>query len=131
MRNNRYKRGTTVLNVAITLCIGVILLSVFLAFSINCFMPLILQQKLQMISTKYMYIIEKYGYFTKEEKAYLMKELEQGGFNMDKVIVEAPEIPKKYGETIEFNICYTYVPMQFLGMENKIINVKRVSYAKM
>lgn len=79
----------------------------FLAvFVINSIIPFIYYQKLFSMANKYMFVIEKFGYLTKEEKESLRFELNNSGFNIENVSIVCPEDQKEYGELIEFKLIY-------------------------
>ena len=106
--NIERKRGSAVLTMPFVIVISFVTIVVFGIFSINMILPFIWQQKLQLTSYKYMYIIEKYGYLTRAEEINLVDELVQKGFDKDELKIESPNEPKGYGNIIEFNIKYNY-----------------------
>ena len=102
------KKGNTVLTMPFVIIISLTLIMLFSVFAINMIIPFIWYEKLQHISYKYMYVIEKYGYLTEGEKESLIQELNRHGFDKDEVEIEAPDKPMGYGNIIEFNIKYKY-----------------------
>lgn len=124
------KKGSTAITVAIVLTVGICAVTLFVAFLIDSITPLILQQKLQAIATKYMYVIEKYGYFTSSEKEQLINELKEKGFDTNRITLTYPQLNKPYGELIEFEITYKYKSIPLFGMEDKLIKVSKTSYSK-
>lgn len=106
------------------------MICIFLAVIIDCITPLLLQQKLQQIAIKYMYVIEKYGYLTSREKTRLIEELSTKGFETSKITIEYPKSQMPYGSLIEFSISYKYTSIPLLGTEEKQIKISRVSYSK-
>jgi hypothetical protein len=60
-------------------------------------------------ANKYMFVIEKFGYLTEEEKNLLIHELNEAGFESTKLNLKYPDEVKNYGELIEFEIRYTLI----------------------
>lgn len=106
--NKINKKGNTVLTMPFVIIISLTLIIMISIFSINMIIPFIWYEKLQHISYKYMYVIEKYGYLTESEKESLIEELGNHGFDKEEIKVEAPNEPLGYGNIIEFNIQYNY-----------------------
>lgn len=125
------KNGTTVITISIITVFSITLLCVCLVYIIECITPFILHQKLQSVATKYMYIIEKYGYLTKQEKEYMMQELTEKGFISSNIQIIYPETPRSYGETLELKLIYKYIQsMPLFGMDCRELIVNKVSYSK-
>lgn len=105
---------------------------------INTIKPFIWYEKLNKISEKYMFVIEKYGYLTYSEKNNLLQELQGNGFEIKNISITVPNVKKSYGELVNFKINYE---MYFENIEfesGKImikrvpinINVEKYSYSK-
>ena len=125
------KKGTTVVTISIITVFSITLLCICLFYVIQCITPFILHQKLQGIATKYMYVIEKYGYLTKEEKECMLQELNEKGFVGSNIKIIYPETQRSYGELLELKIIYKHIQsMPLLGMDCKELIVSKVSYAK-
>lgn len=107
MKQNK-KQGNTVLTMPFVIVISFVTIIVFGIFTVNMILPFVWYQKLQLVSYKYMHIIEKYGYLTKSEKVALIEELADKGFEKDEIKIETPSAPEGYGNIIEFNIMYNY-----------------------
>ncbi len=102
------KEGNTVLTLPFVIVISFVIIVVFGIFTINMILPFVYYQKLEHVSYKYTYIIEKYGCLNDEEKSALLEDLEEKGFDKDKVEISAPIKQKNYGNVIEFSIKYNY-----------------------
>lgn len=128
------KKGTTAITVSIMTVFCTTLLCVCLVYVIECITPFILHQKLQAVATKYMYVIEKYGYLTNDEKISMLEELSSKGFNSSNIDIVYPEVKRDYGELLELKITYKYVSkiqsIPVWGMESRDLVVSRVSYSK-
>lgn len=124
------KKGSTAISVAILTVVGIMLVCVLIAYIINLITPLILQQKLQAIANKYMYVVEKYGYLTETEKDELLEELESESFDISRITLNYPSVKRAYGEILELSITYKYNSIPVFGMEERNITVKKNSYSK-
>lgn len=102
--------------------IGIIVLGIT---AFNIIEPFIWQQKLNKISVKYMFIIEKFGYLTPKEKNDMMLDLKENGFKIENISVDAPDKIKNYGELIEFCIKYRTSYKKLLFLDGKI-NIKEI-----
>lgn len=102
------KNGNSVLAMPFVIIISLTLIILFGIFTINMILPFIWYEKLLQVSYKYMYVVEKYGYLTQNEKETLMQELINKGFEKEELKIEVPSEPVGYGNIIEFNIKYDY-----------------------
>lgn len=97
-------------------------------------MPLIWYQKLQLISAKYMYIIDKYGYLTTKEQQQLLEEMKQSGFDTNYITISAPKTKQTYGKLIEMEIGYvlkhTMISFKGKSTKNLTLTVKKYSFSK-
>ncbi|MBR5227726.1 MAG: hypothetical protein IKV94_03720 [Clostridia bacterium] len=126
------KRGATAISISVITIICMVFLTLMVAFIIECIKPLMLQQKLQSVATKYMYVIERFGYLTKQEKEQLIDELSAKGFETQKIRIEYPEYKRRYGDLIELKILYNYKSktIPFYGMEEYDLVVTKISFCK-
>jgi lipopolysaccharide/colanic/teichoic acid biosynthesis glycosyltransferase len=109
MINTKYKRGYSLVAIPFLLVISILMIIIIGSNIINSIIPFIYHQKLITISNKYMFVIEKFGYLTDEEKNLLITELNDSGFDTSKIALKYPNELKKYGELIEFEIDYILV----------------------
>ena len=107
-RRIKNRAGNTVLTLPFVIVISFVIIVVFGIFTINMILPFVWYQKLEHVSYKYTYIIEKYGYLSEKEKTNLVDELVEKGFDKDELVVNSPSEPKGYGNIIEFSIKYNY-----------------------
>lgn len=124
------KDGSTAISVAILTVVGIMLVCVLIAYVINLITPLILQQKLQAVANKYMYVVERYGYLTETEKDEMLEELESEAFDISRISLNYPDFKRPYGEVLELSITYIYKSIPVFGMEERNITVKKSSYSK-
>jgi len=104
----KYKCGNTVLTLPLVIVISFMIIIAFGIFTVNMILPFVWYQKLEHVSYKYTYVIEKFGYLSKKEKTNLVDELVEKGFDRDELVVNSPSEPKGYGNIIEFSIKYNY-----------------------
>lgn len=132
------KKGNTMISTSIILVVSIIFIMVLSISFIGMIKPFIMYEKLNKISQKYMFVVEKFGYLTSNEKNLLIEELEEDGFKKENLIINAPGNLKSYGELINFEISYKmeYQTIKFyngkLLLENKdiILKSKNYSYSK-
>lgn len=101
---------------------------------INMIVPFIWYQKLQVIATKYMYIIDKYGYLTSREEQQMITDMKQDGFDTSYVTISVPKTKQPYGKLINLEIKYI-ITHNVLTLNAKTIKtisvvVKKYSYSK-
>jgi len=132
------KKGNSIVSMPVILVICIIILIVIGANLIGIIKPFIMYEKLNRTCEKYMFIIEKFGYLTTNEKEGLINELKAKGFETSKITINVPTSIKTYGELISFNVTYdmTYKLLCFesgkLKFKDNIIklSVLKNSYSK-
>jgi len=132
------KKGNIIATAPIILLFSILLIFILGTFYINAIKPFIWYEKLNNISNKYMFIIEKYGYLTSLEKINLEKDLIKSGFDINNINIIYPDTQKSYGEILEFSIRYKlHIGFSLLDntvLENKLSNinlvVKKHSFSK-
>jgi len=138
MSNIRYKNGNSAVTVPIILVISIFMIIIIGTYIINSIIPFIYHQKLITLANKYMFVIEKFGYLTDEEKNLLESELNDSGFDISRITLKYPNELKNYGELIEFEIDYILVlktPTIVDGTYNliekeTILKVRKNSFSK-
>ncbi|MEG1989752.1 MAG: hypothetical protein RR144_01305 [Clostridia bacterium] len=132
------KKGSSMVVAPFVLIISLFMILSIGIYLINSIIPFIYYEKLNNISTKYMFVIEKFGYLTLDEKTSLMFELNKQGFDNTNIILEYPSSVKEYGELINFNISYKLIS-KLPSIENgkfclkekeTIITVRKNSFSK-
>lgn len=113
---NRKKGSAIATTPIITMFSVVILVSVFICI-LNYTLPFIWYEKLNIIAQKYIYVIEKFGTLTTNERKNLEIDLINKGFDISKVNISLPKENLKYGSLFEFSINY-----QYLNKELKFTN---------
>ncbi len=136
--NLKYKSGSSIVTIPFMLIISVFMIIIVGTYMINSIIPFIYHQKLITIANKYMFVIEKFGYLTEEEKNSLKEELNASGFDVSKITLKYPSVIQDYGELIEFEIKYILIlktPAIVNGTygsieKETILNVKKNSFSK-
>jgi lipopolysaccharide/colanic/teichoic acid biosynthesis glycosyltransferase len=120
------------------LIVSVFMIIIIGTYMMNSIIPFIYHQKLITIANKYMFVIEKFGYLTEEEKSLLNNELITSGFDISKISLKYPSELKEYGQLIELEIDYILVlktPIISNGTygsieKETILKVKKNSFSK-
>lgn len=136
--NIKTRKGSGIITVPILLVISILTIIIIGMYIINSILPFIYHQKLTLIANKYMFVIEKFGYLTNEEKDSLKNELQNAGFNLSNITLKYPNQLKSYGELIEFEIGYKLVIKTPIVDENgynikekeTILTVRKNSFSK-
>lgn len=129
------KKGQSVITTPIIVLFSIALLVIMTVYCINMIMPFVWYQKMQFIATKYMYIIDKYGYLTTKELILMKEEMKESGFDMNMLKITAPLQKKEYGKLIELKIEYSLkqkIPLlnsNIMQREIPLI-IKKYSYSK-
>ena len=127
----RSQKGSSIITTPIVIAIGMILISVLIVFTIKILMPYIWYEKLSSTCIKYIFVMEEYGYLTNKEKRKLLSELEEQGFEKERLKLQATSRLQKYGEPIFLNIKYEYdldIPM--IDLEKINMEIKKSSVSK-
>ncbi len=133
-----YRKGNSIIAVPFLLIISIFMIIIIGTYIINSIIPFIYHQKLITIANKYMFVIEKFGYLTDNEKEQLNKELIESGFEVSKIKLKYPNEIKQYGELIEFEMEYVLVlktPVIAKGKydliaKETILKVRKNSFSK-
>lgn len=137
LQYEKIKIGSTVATTPFILIISMVFLTVLTVNIVNIILPFIWYQKMQLIATKYMYVIEKYGYLTTVEKELLYQEFLEEGFDVQKIRISFPKEKLEYGTLFKFEIEYEYTQyfITIKGQETHearkiMLHVKKYSYSK-
>jgi|GEM_PF-2436806 len=138
MINIKYKNGNSIIAIPFLLIISILMIIIIGTYIINSIIPFIYHQKLITLANKYMFVIEKFGYLTDEEKNLLNEELNNSGFDVSKITLKYPNELKRYGELVEFEINYLLVlktPVISNGSyklieKETILKIKKNSFSK-
>ena len=128
------KRGSSILATPIMISISMISLIMLTMLIVNLIMPFTIYQKLDNIATKYIFVIEKFGYLTESEKNNLLSDLNQEGIDSNYIKLEYPKKKEPYGNLITLKISYEYayniINFEINKKEKTIISVTKNSFSK-
>ena len=120
-----------------TLAISIIMLFLTIITIINMLTPFIWYQKLENIASKYVYVVEKFGYLTTTEKEELINELKNDGFDEKQITLTCPEHKLSYGESFKFELTYKLKVNNILLSEEikretkeVLLHVRKYGYSK-
>lgn len=129
------KKGNASYILTLLFSIGMLIVTIITV--INMLMPFIWYQKLENIASKYVYIVERFGYITDLEKETMLSELKNDGFDINKITFACPENRLAFGEPFEFRITYK-LNINNIAFGNKIkretkeilLHVRKYGYSK-
>ena len=109
------ERGSTILTTPIIIAIGIMIVSMLIVLAVNILTPYIWYEKLSSACIKYIYVMEEFGYLTKNEVKNLKNELKNQGFNEDNLSVGYTSSRVTYGKPIFLELKYDYkIDMPFI-----------------
>lgn len=127
----RNKRGSEIITTPVIIALGIILVATLIVFAIKIITPYIWYEKLSSTCLKYIFVMEEYGYLTKNEKSHLVEELQDQGFDEKNLIINCTDKKQEYGSRIFLNIDYTYMlKLPIIGDREIPMNIKRESVSK-
>ncbi len=124
-------KGNQIITAPLIIALGIILVSILIAFSIKILSPYIWYEKLSSTCLKYIFVMEEYGYLTKKEEKYLQEDLKQQGFDESKLKIYCTSKKQAYGAPIYLNVNYTYIlKLPIIGDKEIQMNINRESVSK-
>lgn len=105
---NKKKTGSAIVTTPIVIAIGIMIISALIVLMINILMPYIWYEKLSSTCIKYIYVMEEFGYLTKNEVNNLKEELESQGFDEENISMAYTSTKVDYGNPIFLEIKYDY-----------------------
>ena len=117
------KKGNSVITMPLLIAFSTIALVTLFTFLVNMLKPYIMYEKLLSTSLRYMFIIEEYGYLNENDKANLIRDLKNQGFNTNNIEINATQSRKEYGEAVELSITYWY-DLTLSVFKEKSLNTK-------
>lgn len=105
---NKKKTGSAIVTTPIVIAIGIMIISALIVLMINILMPYIWYEKLSSTCIKYIYVMEEFGYLTKNEVNNLKEELESQGFDEENISMAYTSTRVDYGNPIFLEIKYDY-----------------------
>ena len=127
---NKHK-GSAIITTPIIIAIGVVLLSTLIVATSKLLMPYIWYEKLSSTCFKYVYVLEEYGYLSKKEAKLLVDELENQGFEKEKIKLDYTSKKVDYGDEIYLKIDYEYsFELPIVGEQSVPMQIKKYSICK-
>ncbi|MBQ8299780.1 MAG: hypothetical protein IJX99_08030 [Clostridia bacterium] len=124
-------KGNAILTTPIIIAIGVMLVSTLIVLAVNILMPYIWYEKLSSACIKYIFVMEEYGYLTKNEVKNLENELVAQGFDNNKLKISYTASRVSYGNPIFLKVAYDYdLKIPFVEDENIPMVIERNSVSK-
>ena len=125
------EQGSAILTTPIIIAIGVVLVAILIVSTSKFLMPYIWYEKLSSTCLKYVFVIEEYGYLTKKEAKLLLDELENQGFERDKIKLDYTSKMVDYGDEIYLKIDYEYeFELPLAGEQSIPMQIKKYSICK-
>lgn len=135
MRINSNK-GNSIVSTPIIIAIVFFVFIIFSVTFVNILEPFIVYEKLSSTSLKYIFLMEEYGYLTRNEREKLVYDLAEKGLEKEKINIRATSEERDYGDPISLILTYqcdikipsfkeSIVPV----MESKNIEVKVSKYS--
>lgn len=130
-QKKKRNRGSEILTTPIMIVLITVLLATFLVFAIQILTPYLWYEKLSSTCLKYIFVMEEYGYLTKQEKENLIEELTKQGFEAGQLSVRCTSQRQVYGSPIYLEVDYQY-PMELPVLGERIVpmNIHRESVSK-
>ena len=100
--------GSAIVTTPIIIAIGIMIDSLIIVLAVNIITPFIWYEKLSSTCIKYIYVMEEFGYLTKNEANNLKKELKNQGFDEQEVLIGYTATRVEYGSPIFLEIKYNY-----------------------
>lgn len=125
------KKGSTIITTPVIIAVGIMIVSTLIVMAVNILMPYIWYEKLSSTCIKYIFVMEEYGYLTKNEAKELREELIEQGFDEDKIKISYTSSRVKYGNPIFLKLAYDYeLKLPLVEHEKVPMIVERNSVSK-
>ena len=108
-KNNIGEKGSAVITTPLIIAIGVMIVSMIIVVAVNIITPYLWYEKLSSTCIKYIYVMEEFGYLTKNEIRNLKNELQRQGFKEEDLNVGYTSTRVAYGNPIFLKLEYDYV----------------------
>lgn len=123
--------GSAIVTTPIIIAIGIMIVSMIIVLAVNIITPFIWYEKLSSTCIKYIYVMEEFGYLTKNEANNLKKELKNQGFDEKELLIGYTATRVEYGSPIFLEIKYNYkTEIPFEGCVDVPMVITRNSVSK-
>ncbi len=107
-KNIKRRDGSTIITTPIIIAIGIMIVSTLIVMAVKLLTPYIWYEKLSSACIKYVFVMEEFGYLTRDEVTNLKEELVNQGFEEEKMDIEYTSSRVSYGNPIFLRISYDY-----------------------
>lgn len=123
--------GSSIITTPIIIAIGMMFVGALILLIVNIVMPYIWYEKLSSTCIKYVFVMEEYGYLTRQEKNNLINELANQGFEKNNIKIDCTSSMQSYGNRIYLRANYDY-ELKLPFMDEYIIpmEINRISVSK-
>lgn len=123
--------GSAIVTTPIIIAIGIMIVSMIIVLAVNIITPFIWYEKLSSTCIKYIYVMEEFGYLTKNEANNLKKELKNQGFDEKELLIGYTATRVEYGSPLFLEIKYNYkTEIPFEGSVDVPMVITRNSVSK-
>ncbi len=119
------KKGSAILTTPIIIAIGIMFVAGLIVIAVEIITPYIWYERLSSTCIKYVFVMEEYGYLTKQEVNNLKSELIGYGFDEDKLKIKYTSSRVSYGNPIFLSTEYDY-RIDFPLLESKSVPMEIV-----
>lgn len=125
------KKGSAILTTPIIIAIGIMFVAGLIVIAVEIITPYIWYERLSSTCIKYIFVMEEYGYLTKQEVTNLKNELANYGFDEDKLKIKYTSSRVSYGNPIFLNATYDYtIDFPLLDSKSVPMEIVRNSVSK-
>ena len=123
------KNGETLVSVVFVTFVCIMIIIYIFYYLFNIINVFICYEKLNNIALKYIFILERFGYITVEERAEMINDLTSSGFDKENIMINAPNILYR---TIRTVVRDSIILKNVFSKETNYINlkVKKTCYSK-
>lgn len=107
-KNFKRSNGSTIITTPIIIAIGIMIVSTLIVMAVKLLTPYIWYEKLSSACIKYVFVMEEFGYLTKDEVLNLKDELIKQGFEEERMDIKYTSSLVDYGSPIFLKISYDY-----------------------
>ncbi len=103
------EKGSTIITTPLIIAVGVMIVSMIIVIAVNIITPYLWYEKLSSTCIKYIYVMEEFGYLTKNEMRKLKNELKSQGFDEEYLKIGYTSTRVTYGNPIFLKMEYDYI----------------------
>lgn len=131
MKIDKNQKGSTIITTPVIIAIGIMIVSMLIVMAVKILMPYVWYEKLSSTCIKYVFVMEEFGYLTKNEANELKEELVKQGFKEERLKLSYTSSRVNYGNPIFLKISYNYdVDLPLVASQTIPMVVERNSVSK-